>query len=169
MSAALVPEVAEARDHVRGSSGPTLLIFGGAAYRSVQSLEAERVPFRFVFRHFPLVEIHPHALAAAEASEAAAAQGRFWPMHDLLFRRQQALEQADLERYADEVGLDVERFRQELEAHVHLERIEADRSSALASGARGTPTIFVDEVPYLGSLEREELREALSPNGEENE
>ncbi len=164
------------RDHVRGSSGPTLLIFGDyecpytrAAYRSVQFLEGDGVPFRFVFRHFPLVEIHPHALAAAEASEAAAAQGRFWPMHDLLFRRQQAFERADLDRYAGEVGLDVERFRQELEAQVHLDRIQADHSSALASGATGTPTIFVDSHPYLGSYERAELRRALSPDGEEDE
>jgi protein-disulfide isomerase len=176
VNAALVPEVAEARDHVRGSRGPMLLIFGDyecpytrAAYRGVQFLEAEDVPFRFVFRHFPLVEIHPHALAAAEASEAAAAQGRFWPMHDLLFRRQKALESADLEQYANEIGLDLERFRRDLEAHVHLDRIEADRSSALASGAAGTPTIFVDGLPYHGSFERAELRRALAPNGEESE
>jgi protein-disulfide isomerase len=176
LKAALVPEVAEGRDHVRGSRGPTLLVFGDyecpytrAAYRSVQSLEADGVPFRFVFRHFPLVEIHPHALAAAEASEAAAAQGRFWAMHDLLFRRQQALERADLERYAEEVGLEVERFRQELEAHAHLDRVATDRSSALASGATGTPTIFVDGLPNLGSYERAELRRALSTDGEETE
>jgi protein-disulfide isomerase len=176
VSAALVPEVAETRDHVRGSSGPTLLIFGDyecpytrGAYRSVQFLEGDGVPFRFVFRHFPLVEIHPHALIAAEASEAAAAQGQFWPMHDLLFRRQQALERADLDRYADEVGLDVERFRHGLEAHVHLDRIQADRSSALASGATGTPTIFVDGHPYHRSYERAELRQALSSDGEETE
>jgi protein-disulfide isomerase len=175
LGAALVPKVAEVRDHVRGSRGSTLLIFGDyecpytrAAYRSVQSLEADGVPFRFAFRHFPLVEIHPHALAAAEASEAAAAQKRFWPLHDLLFRRQKELERADLERYADEIGLDVERFRRELEDHVHLDRVEADRSSALASGAAGTPTIFVDGLPYRGSFARAELRRALSPHGEEN-
>jgi protein-disulfide isomerase len=176
VSGTLVPKFEEARDHVRGSSGTTILIFGDyecpytrAAYRSVQTLEADGVPFRFVFRHFPLVEIHPHALAAAEASESAAAQGRFWPMHDLLFRRQQALGRADLERYADEIGLDVERFRHQLEAHVHLDRVEADRSSALASGAMGTPTIFVDGLSYRGSFDRPELRRALFPNGEENE
>jgi protein-disulfide isomerase len=153
-----------------------LLIFGDyecpytrLAYRRVQSLEAAGVPFRFVFRHFPLVEIHPHALTAAEASEAAAAQRHFWPMSDVLFRRQKALVRADLERYADEIELQVERFRQELEEHVHLERVEADRSSALASGATRTPTIFVDGLPYLGSYERAELRRALSPNGGENE
>jgi protein-disulfide isomerase len=172
-AAALVPEVAEARDHVRGSGGPTLVIFGDyecpytrLAYRSVQFLEGESVSFRFVFRHFPLVEIHPHALSAAEASEAADAQGRFWPMHDLLFRRQRALERADLERYAADIGLDLERFRRELEAHVHVDRIEGDRSSALASGATGTPTIFVDGLRYLGSYERADIRRALSPTGD---
>lgn len=176
MSADLGREVAEGRDHVRGSRGPTLLIFGDyectynrVAYRSVQFLEGDGLPFRFVFRHFPLVEIHPHALTAAEASEAAAGQGRFWPMHDLLFRRQQAVGGADLEGYADEIGLDVERFRQELEAHVHLDRVEADGASALASGATGTPTIFVDGIPYRSSDERAELRRALSPNGVESE
>jgi len=176
VTATLVPEVAEERDHLRGSRGPTLLIYGDyecpytrLAYRSVQFLEADGVPLRFVFRHFPLVEIHPHALAAAEASEAAAAQGRFWPMHDLLFRRQKALERADLERYADEIELNVERFRQELDAHVHLDRVEAERSAALASGATGTPTIFLDGLPYFGSYERAELRRALSPEGDETE
>jgi protein-disulfide isomerase len=176
VSAALVPEVGEARDHVRGLRGPTLVIFGDyecpytrAAYRSVQSREAEGLPFRFVFRHFPLVEIHPHALGAAEASEAAAEQRRFWPMHDVLFRRQRALERGDLERYAGEIGLDVERFAQELQAHVHRERVEVDRASALASGATGTPTIFVDGLSYRGSYERVELRRALWPTGQENE
>lgn len=168
MSSALVPEVAEGRDRVRGSLGPTLLVFGDyecpytrLAYRSVQALEAGGVRFRFAFRHFPLVAIHPHALAAAEASEAAAAQGRFWPMHDLLFHRQHALEPADLERYAAELGLDVRRFREELAAHAHLEHVEADRASAVASGAAGTPTIFVDGVRYLGSTDREGLGQAV--------
>jgi protein-disulfide isomerase len=168
LSTVLVPEVTEARDHVRGSNGPTLLVFGDyecpytrLAYRSVRILEGDGVPFRFVFRHFPLVEIHPHALAAAEASEAAAAQGRFWTMHDVLFHRQHALEREDLEKYAGEIGLDVDRFRRELDAHVHVDRIEADRSSALASGATGTPTIFLDGARYLGSSESAELGRAL--------
>jgi protein-disulfide isomerase len=168
----LLPEVDDRRDHVRGSVGSTLLVYGDyecpytrAAYRSVQRLEADGVPFRFVFRHFPLVEIHPHARAAAEASEAAAAQGSFWRMHDLLFRRQKALEDADLERYAGEVGLDVDAFREALAAHADLGRIEADRESALRNGATGTPTLFLDGHRYLGSYEREELRRALSAPG----
>jgi protein-disulfide isomerase len=110
-------------------------------------------------------KIHPHALAAAEASEAAHAQGRFWPMHDRLFRGQTALGRADLERYANEIGLEAERFRQELDAHVHLERVEADRESALASGATGTPTIFLGGIPYRDSYEHSALRRALSERG----
>jgi protein-disulfide isomerase len=169
MSATVLPAVTESRDHVRGLDGPTLLVYGDyecpytrAAYRSIQAVEADGPAFRFVFRHFPLIDIHPRALAAAEASEAAAAQGEFWAMHDLLFRRQRALEPADLERYAGEVGIDVERFRHELEDHAHLERVEADRAAAIALGAQGTPTIFLDGLPYQRSYERGELRRALS-------
>jgi protein-disulfide isomerase len=169
----LVPAVSEERDHLRGDTGPTLLVFGDyecpytrLAYRSVQSLEAEGVPLRFVFRHFPLAEIHPHALAAARASEAAAAQERFWAMHDLLFRRQTALEPADLDRYAREIGLDVERFTRDVRAHTHLERVEANRESALASGALGTPTIFVDGALHQGAYEPAELRRALATAGQ---
>jgi protein-disulfide isomerase len=165
----LVPAVNEERDHLRGDAGPTLLVFGDyecpysrRAYRSVQSLEAEGVPLRFVFRHFPLTGIHPHALAAARASEAAAAQERFWAMHDLLFRRQTALEPADLDSYAMEIGLDVERFTRDARAHAHLARVEADRESALASGALGTPTIFVDGALHQGGYAPGDLRRALT-------
>jgi protein-disulfide isomerase len=169
LSATVLPEVTASRDHLRGSGARTLLVYGDyecpytrAAYRGIQAVEADGPAFRFVFRHFPLVEIHPHALAAAEASEAAAAQGEFWAMHDLLFRCQKALEPADLERYADDVGLDVERFRHELADHTHLERVEADRTAAVSVGAQGTPTIFLDGLPYQRSYQRAELRRALS-------
>jgi hypothetical protein len=89
-------------------------------------------------------------------------------MHDLLFRRQKALERADLERYAAEIGLDGDRFRHDPGAHVHLDRVDADRTSVLAGGAGGTSTIFLDGLRYRGSYERAELRRALSPSGEEN-
>ena len=164
------------RDHVRGSRGPTLLVFGDyecpytrAAYRSVQALEAEGVPFRFAFRHFPLVEIHPHALAAAEASEAAAAQGRFWPMHDLLFRRQQALERADLEGYADEIGLDAERFRQELGGACPSRPGRGRPRERPGKRCEGHADDLRRRAPLPRVLERAELRRALAPAGEENE
>lgn len=98
---------------------------------------------RFAFRHFPQ-DVHAHAIIAAEASECAAAQGQFWPMHDLLFRRQSRLTRTDLNRYAREVGLDTARFKAEMDSHAHAARIEADRIGGKHSGVRGTPGIFVN-------------------------
>lgn len=98
---------------------------------------------RFVFRHFPQ-DVHPHAIAAAEAAECAAAEGPFWPMHDLLFRRQSRLSRTDLNRYAREVGLDIARFKAEMDGHAHLDRIQADLAGGRHSGVRNTPGIFVD-------------------------
>ena len=140
-------------DHARGASlgGVTLLMYGDyecpytrAAYRNVQRLERRLSSrLRFVFRHFPLVEIHPHAQGAAEAAEAAAAQGSFWVLHDLMFRRQQALGAGDLRSYAEEIGLRLERFDRELAARSHAARVERDRESGLAAGVEGTPTLFL--------------------------
>ncbi len=153
----------EAIDHVRGAPAGRLIVeygdyecpYSRAAFRAIQMVESklpERV--RFAFRHFPLTEIHPHALAAAAAAEAVARQGRFWDMHGLLFHRQKALEEDDLQRYAAELGLDVARFdRDRADAGV-LERIERDVQSGLASGeVQGTPTLFIDGVVYRGSYE----------------
>ena len=109
----------EAVDHVRGGSAGRLIVeygdyecpYSRRAFREIQQVERRlREGVRFAFRHFPLTEIHPHALAAAAAAEAAALQARFWNMHELLFRRQAALEDGDLRRYAAELELDVARF-----------------------------------------------------------
>jgi protein-disulfide isomerase len=100
---------------------------------------------RFVFRQFPLTRIHPHALAAAHLAEAAALQGRFWPTHELLFGHQQALEDADLWGYADQLGLDRQRLAADLDGGTVWRRVQADADSARASGARGTPTLFIKE------------------------
>ena len=100
---------------------------------------------RFSYRHFPLEEVHPHALRAAEASESAASQGDFWPMHDLLFEHQQRLELTDLLGYAAQLQLDVARCAEALRDGTYVPRIQADVRSGLASGARSTPTFFVDE------------------------
>ena len=118
---------------------------------------------RFAFRHFPLTEIHPHALAAALAAEAAARQGRFWEMHDLLFRRQRALEDDDLRSYATELELDLARFDRDRAGDEALARIRHDIESGIASGeVRGTPTLFIDGVVHRGGYEAAELMEALS-------
>jgi protein-disulfide isomerase len=104
---------------------------------------------RTVFRHFPLAK-HPHAALAAEAAEAAAAQGRFWEMHVALFAGQDALEPDDLVRYATDLGLDVARFRSELERHAHRARVERDLDSGRRSGVTGTPTEFLNGALYEG-------------------
>jgi protein-disulfide isomerase len=118
---------------------------------------------RFAFRHFPLVEIHPHAFAAAAAAEAAALQGRFWDMHELLFHRQKALEDADLQQYAAQLELDVARFDQDRFSPDVLRRIRRDVESGLAAGeVRGTPTLFIDGVVHLGGYDEATLMEALA-------
>src|SRR5204863_8420836 len=99
---------------------------------------------RFVFRHFPLSEEHPHAQHAAEVAEAAAAQGKFWEMHDLLYQRQAALADDDLVRYARELGLDAERVGRELVTHVHAARVREDFVSGTKSGVSGTPRFFIN-------------------------
>ena len=98
---------------------------------------------RFVFRHFPLEEVHPHALGAAEASECAAAQGKFWPMHDALFEHQPHLELPELRGYATQLQLDLAPYDREMSGRTHVPRIREDIQGGRASGARSTPTFFV--------------------------
>jgi protein-disulfide isomerase len=106
----------------------------------------ERFPnkVRFIFRHFPLQEAHPHALMAAEAAEAAAAQGRFWQMHDLLFQNQAHLKDKDLYRYAVEVGLDMARYTAEMDDHIYLQKVREHVEGGRRSHIRATPAFFVD-------------------------
>ena len=101
---------------------------------------------RFAYRHFPLVEIHPHAELAAEAAEAAGAQGKFWPMHDLLFENQQHLKANSLRGYAQRLELDLSRYDYEMNDHVYLQRVREHVGSGIASGARGTPSFYVNGV-----------------------
>jgi protein-disulfide isomerase len=105
---------------------------------------------RLVYRHFPVAERHPHALQAAEAAEAAAAQGAFWEMHDRLLADQELL---DLGRHAEEIGLDMERFWDELRRHRHLARIAEDVASADASGVAGTPSFFINGRRHYGAYD----------------
>lgn len=99
---------------------------------------------RFVYRHFPLEEVHPHAVAAAEAAECASEQGKFWPMHDLLFDNQANLMLAQLQSYGARLSLDSARYATAMEEHRHLSRIRAQMQSGRDSGCRHTPTFFVD-------------------------
>jgi protein-disulfide isomerase len=99
---------------------------------------------RLVFRHFPLEQAHPHALAAAEAAESAGEQGKFWEMHDLLFANQEHLTVRHLQGYAERLGLDMARFTAEMDDHVYLQRVREHQSGARRSHVRGTPGFFVN-------------------------
>jgi protein-disulfide isomerase len=116
---------------------------------------------RFAFRHFPLTRVHPHAERAAEAAEAAGAQGRFWQMHDTLFTNQHALEDEDLVMYADALQLDVPRFVRELQMGVHVPRVREDFLSGVRSGVNGTPTFFINGRRHDGGFELPALLAAI--------
>lgn len=117
---------------------------------------------RFAYRHFPLSRIHPHAESAAEAAEAAGAQGSFWPMHDLLFEHQNALEYRDLLAYAAALNLDLRRFSVELETGVHTARVREDFLSGVHSGVNGTPTFFINGARYDGNFDFASLAAAIN-------
>jgi protein-disulfide isomerase len=168
--ARLVLPVGE-RDHVQGpANAPVTLVeygdyecpFCGRAHPIVQAVQ-ERLGrrMRFVFRHFPLTEIHPRALPAAEAAEAAGRQGRFWEMHDLLYENQPALDDPDLLRYAQHLGLDLPRFVSEVAEHVHEPRIREDFMSGVRSGVNGTPTFFINGIRHDGPWDVDTLSDAL--------
>jgi protein-disulfide isomerase len=106
---------------------------------------------RFVYRHFPLVEMHPHAEHAAEAAEAAGAQGRFWEMHDMLFRNQHALEDEDLVLYAARIGVDAQRVARELAAGTYARKVRDDFRGGIRSGVNGTPTFFINGARFDGN------------------
>jgi protein-disulfide isomerase len=105
---------------------------------------------RFVFRHFPLKEIHPHAQHAAQAAESAGAQGKFWEMHDIIFEHQHALEDEDLLRYAASIGLDDQRFADDLANRTYAKHVRDDFRSGVRSGVNGTPTFFINGERYNG-------------------
>ena len=166
----LKPPVTDVADHVQGPPGVAELVEYGdfqcphcaRAAGVIQQLLAERPDrLRFAFRHFPLTRLHPLARRAAEASEAAAARGAFWPMHDLLFARAPALAEADLLAYAKELGLDADRVAAELADGVHAERVQRDVGSAARSGVNGTPTFFVNGRRHNGAYTLDALRAVL--------
>ena len=169
--AVLTAPVSEDRDHIQGPADApvTLVEYGdyqcpycGAAHRSVQEVQARMGNrLRFVFRNFPISTSHPRAEQAAEAAEAAAAQGRFWPMHDLIFENQKRLRDRDLRDYAEQVGLDLERFDVELAEHVHAARVHEDFMSGVRSGVNGTPTFFVNGARHDDAYDVETLLAAL--------
>jgi Na+/H+ antiporter NhaA len=158
------------RDHIRGPvrAPITIVEYGdfecpycGQAEPIVRELLAGAMDVRYVWRHLPLSDVHPHAQLAAMASEAAAAQDAFWEMHDLLLERQDALLVRDLIRYAEELGLDVERFRGDLRKNFGTDRVAEDVDSADLSGVSGTPTFFINGRRHHGAYDIETLTAAV--------
>src|SRR4051812_27669037 len=118
---------------------------------------------RFAYRHYPLVQIHPHALGAAAAAEAAANQGRFWDMHGVLFSRQKHLADSDLRQYAGELGLDVARFDSDRSGSRVSSRVGRDVDSGLRSNqVHGTPTLFINGLVHCGDYDAATLIEAVT-------
>jgi protein-disulfide isomerase len=158
--ATLTPPVSEA-DHAAGpDDAPVALVeygdyecpYCGMAHPIVKKAQEDLgSQLRFVFRNFPLAEAHPHARLAAQAAEAAGAQGKFWEMHDTLFEHQDALEVADLIGYAKSLGLDTAKFERDLEAAAYVKRVRDDFRSGVRSGVNGTPTFFMNGARYDGS------------------
>jgi protein-disulfide isomerase len=159
------------RDHVRGpaTASVTLVEYGdyecphcGRAYPIVEELcrrFGDRM--RFVFRNFPLTQVHEFAEVAAESAEAAAAQDRFWEMHHMLFTHQDALDTSHLVRYAGKLGLDAIGFARELAAHTFQTRVREDFMSGVRSGVNGTPTFFINGLRHDGSFDLPSLADAI--------
>lgn len=155
------------RDHVRGAAHApiTLVEYGdyecsycGAAYPIVKAVTRRLEPsVRFVFRNFPIRELHAHAELAAEAAEAAAVQGAFWPMHDLLFENQTELSFKSLVHYASRVVPDPMRWMTDMERRGFNGRVREDLASGARSGVRGTPTFFVNGVKHDGPVDERSL------------
>jgi Na+/H+ antiporter NhaA len=159
------------RDHFRGPEGApvTLVEYGdfecpycGQAESVIRELLSDFGDVRYVWRHLPLNDVHPHTERAAEAAEAAAAQDAFWEMHDHLLEHQDALTPGDLIGYASELGLDVDRFTEDLEKHAGAARVAEDVDGADLSNVSGTPTFFINGRRHYGAYDIESLTQAVS-------
>jgi protein-disulfide isomerase len=169
--AVLARPVTPGWDHIDGPlDAPAVLVeygdyecpFCGMAYPNVKAVQAEMGNrMAFVYRHFPLVEAHPHAEPAAESAEAAGAQGRFWAMHDQLFTHQRALSPPHLLEYAAAIGLDLDRFATELASRVYAPRVAEHFESGVTSGVAGTPPFFLTGVHLEGGYDAPSLLAAV--------
>ena len=166
----LAVPVEDDRDHIRGPADAkvTLVEYGdfecpycGQAEPVVRTLLQNMGDLRYVWRHLPLTDVHPNAALSAEAAEAADKQGAFWPMHDLLLQHQKELRPVHLVRYAADLGLDVDRFREDLRRHVGAARVAEDVDSAGSSGVAGTPTFFINGRRQYGTYDIDTLTAAV--------
>ena len=170
-SSSTLTQPVSARDHAEGPADAplTLVEYGdyqcpycGAAYPVVKRLQKTLgKKLRFVFRNFPLTQLHPYALIAAEAAEAAALQGKFWEMHDLLYEKQAFLEPEIIPAWAEKIGLNVEQLGNDIRQGIPEKRIREDRQSGIHSGVNGTPTFYINGTRYDGPADYDSLLEAL--------
>jgi protein-disulfide isomerase len=160
------------RDHIFGSANGSIKLleygdyecpFCGDAHVIVEEIKRRLGDdLLFAFRNFPLTNIHPYAEHAAEAAEAASAQGEFWGMHDRLFENQGALEDQDIARYAAALGLDATRLIREVVSSAYAPRIREDFKSGVRAGVNGTPTFFINGERYDGAFDLEHFLNALT-------
>lgn len=164
------------RDHIQGSMDAPVVLVEYANYQCTSCGQASVIvkeiqrqlgeQLCFVFRNFPLTQMHAHAQYAAEAAEVAAAQGKFWEMHDTLFAHQQALDDGNLVEYAVGLDLDISRFLRDMSAHVYANRVQEDFNSGVYSGVKGTPTFFINNVRHKNPWDRETLLAAIAKAGD---
>jgi NhaA family Na+:H+ antiporter len=167
------------RDHIRGPrTAPLTLVeyadfqcpYCGSAYGELREVERQMgSSLQYVFRHFPLAEMHPLAVPAAEAAEAAGAQGRFWEMHGRLFEHQDQLERGDLLRHARALGLDVPAIDAALDDHRYLARVREDFMSGVRSGVNGTPCLFINGTRHDGGWDADSVLRALAVAGRQQQ
>ena len=170
-SSKLILPVSE-RDHISGPANApvTLVEYGdyecpycGLANPIIDEIRRELgAGLRFVFRNFPLSEVHPHAEHAAEIAEAAGAHGKFWEMHDILYAHQRALDDQHLAEYIARLAVPASEVIQALTQHIYSDRIHEDFMSGVRSGVNGTPTFFINGLRHDGSYERNELLAAIA-------
>jgi protein-disulfide isomerase len=168
----LLSRPVDGRDHVQGSEAASITLLMYGAYECphcvkgstiVKQLQAEfDGSLRFVFRHFPHVNVHPHAAAAAEVAEAAGAQNKFWEMHQKLFDNYYRLDGLHLVRYAEALGLDMKSFHHSITGRIFAPRVREDLLSGIESGVKGTPTYFINGVKHNRSNEFDVLQEAIN-------
>jgi protein-disulfide isomerase len=168
---------ASMQDHLQGRLNATVLVVMYGDYQCPQSAIVYRLIkaiqqqlnislgedyLCFIFRHFPQIHIHPHAQHAAEAAEAAAIQGRFWPMHDMLFTHSQELGNGYLVEYADNLGLDISQFLQDISKQVHVDRVNQDLESGHKSAVTAAPALFINGVRYTDRWNVKQLMSAIT-------
>jgi protein-disulfide isomerase len=152
-------------DHIQGSMELSVVLveygdyqcpFCREVYKMIQEIQ-QQIPLCFVFRHFPQIQIHPHAQKAAEAAEAASAQNKFWQMHNALFEHQSVLNDGYLLEYANAIQLDIDRFLRDMTTHIYAERVIQNVQEGMQNGISSTPTLFINGERYRNTWDIQTL------------